>query len=256
MAPNADAMCRKLAGYLGQRLQTEVELVEGVSWSERERRFDAGDVDLCWICGLPYVEKFDNGRSIAVGVAPVMNGERYRGVPVYFSDVMVRADSSLASFADLREQRWAFNEPRSHSGFNVVRHHLATLGHSFSYFGEMVEAGTHQSALRMVISGAVAGAAIDSTVLEAEARDDPASCAKVRAISTLGPSPAPPWVFAATVPHAVRQSVTRCLEEMHHNREGAAVLAGWGIAELRAVTDAFYNPIRRMRHEDHRLQTA
>ena len=200
MAPNADTLCRELVGYLEHRLQTEVELVEGVSWRERERQFDAGDIDLCWICGLPYVDKFDNGRPIAVSVAPVMSAERYGSAPVYFSDVVVRADSSIASFADLRAQRWAFNEPPSHSGFNVVRHHLSTLGHSFRYFGEMVEAGTHQSALRMVIAGAVAGAAIDSTVWEAEARDDTALFVKVRVIATPGPSPAPPWVFAATVP--------------------------------------------------------
>ena len=133
MAQNADVMCRELVGYLGRRLQTEVELVQGVSWEERERRFDAGEIDLCWICGLPYVEKFDNGRLIVVGVAPVMSAERYGGAPVYFSDVLL-APTVLMRASDLRGRRWAFNEPRSHSGFNVVRHHLATLGHSFRYF--------------------------------------------------------------------------------------------------------------------------
>jgi len=223
---------------------------------KRERQFDAGDIDLSWICGLPYVEKVDHRGSIAVSVAPVMSAERYRRAPVYFSDVVVRADSAFASFADLREHRWAFNEPRSHSGFNVVLHHLRTLGYDFRYFGEMIEAGTHQSALRMVISGSVAGAAIDSTVLEAEVRSDPRLSTMVRTIATLGPSPAPPWVFGANVAHTVRETVTRCLAEMHRSEQGATVLGGWGIAELRPVTDAFYDTIRRMRHENHHLETS
>jgi hypothetical protein len=33
---------------------------------------------------------------------------------------------------------------------------------------------------------------------------------------------------------------------MHRDGRGAAVLASWGIRELRVVTDDFYNPIRRM----------
>ena len=92
----------------------------------------------------------------------------------------------------------------------------------------------------------MAGAAIDSTVWEAEVSHDTALFPKVRVIATLGPSPAPPWVFAETVPHTVRETVTRYLAEMHRDRQGAAALGAWGIAELRVVTDAFYNPIRRM----------
>lgn len=255
MAANADSMCRELVQYLASRLETAVELVEAVSWQERERQFDAGEIDLCWICGLPYVEKIDHGSAIAVAVAPVMRAQRYGDAPVYYSDVLVRSDSSHTRFADLRGQRWAYNEPRSHSGFNVVRHHLAMLGQSLGYFGEMVEAGAHQAALRMVLAGEVAGAAIDSTVWEAEARKDASLREQVRAIATLGPSPAPPWVFGATVPAAVRETVTRCLSAMHLCERGAQVLGRWAIAELRVVTDGFYDPIRTMTRDSERLAT-
>ena len=86
-------MCRELAAYLTQRLGVPVALVETSSWQDRERRFDAGEIDLCWICGLPYVEKVDSGVPIGLGVAPVMQGERYGNAPVYFSDVVVHAQS-------------------------------------------------------------------------------------------------------------------------------------------------------------------
>lgn len=246
MAPNADAMCRGLAEYLASALGCPVELVENVPWSERERQFDAGEIDLCWICGLPYVEKADRSDDVALCVAPVMKASRYRGLPVYFSDVLVHAESGHSSFADLRGAAWAYNEPRSHSGHSIVRYHLATLGQTFDYFGSLVEAGTHQAALRMIASRRVAAAAIDSTVLEAELGRDPSLLQSVRAIATLGPSPAPPWVFSASTPRDLRAKVTRCLAGMHRTPGGAAVLARWGIVELRAVNDAEYDPIRRM----------
>jgi phosphonate transport system substrate-binding protein len=87
MAPNADSMCRALAAYVADRLALPVELVESVEWCERERMLDAGEIDLCWLCGLPYVEKVDRGEHLALCVAPVMRSDRYGGVPVYFSAV-------------------------------------------------------------------------------------------------------------------------------------------------------------------------
>ena len=246
MAPNADAMCRNLVAYLAQELEVAVEFVEDVPWHVRERLFDAGEIDLCWLCGLPYVEKIDAGQAIEVCVAPVMRASRYGGLPVYFSDVLVRTDSDYLSFADLYGETWAYNEPRSHSGYNVVRYHLAMLGRNLDYFGRLVEAGSHQTVIDLIARGEVAAAAVDSTVFEAEARRDPSLVRTMRAVETFGPSPVPPWVFSHAVSSELRTRVRHCLTNMHRNAAGAAVLAGWDIAELRRVEDAAYDPIRRM----------
>ena len=246
MAPNADAMCRELATYLAHELDLAVELVDDVPWDARERLFDAGEIDLCWICGLPYVEKFDAGHDIEVCVAPVMRSQRYDGRPVYFSDVLVRADTSYTCLQDLCGETWAYNEPRSHSGYNVVRYHLALLGHTLDYFGTLIEAGSHQTAIELIATGQATAAAVDSTVFEAEARRRPDLFRKLRAIDTLGPSPSPPWVFSRAVTPELRTSVRRCLSNMHRTGAGATVLAGWNIAELCCVDDAAYDPIRRM----------
>ena len=123
MAENANSTCRAIAGYLSQRLSLRTEFVDGISWEEREKLLDLGHIHVCWICGLPYAWKADaQDAAIELAAVPVMRGERYGGRPVYFSDVVVHRDSAIASFADLRGASWAYNEPRSHSGHNVVRH--------------------------------------------------------------------------------------------------------------------------------------
>jgi phosphonate transport system substrate-binding protein len=246
MAPNADDMCCDLVRYLSRTLEIEVEWVGGIAWNERERLFDAAEVDLCWICGLPYADKVDAGQPVELCVAPVMRDPRYGAMPVYFSDIVVRYDSPHVSFADLMGAAWAYNEPRSHSGYNTVRYHLATLGRTLDFFGRVVATGAHQASLSLIVAGEVAAAAVDSTVLEAEVRRDPSLSRKVRVIETLGPSPAPPWVFSHAVSHTARVRIRRCLAHMHRTREGAAVLAGWGIGELRVVDDGAYDAIRRM----------
>jgi phosphonate transport system substrate-binding protein len=246
MAPSADGMCRELAQWLSARLEMPVELVDGVPWQERERRLDSGLVDLCWICGLPYVEKADSGMPLELCVAPVMRAARYGDRPVYFSDVVVRSDSAVRTFDDLEGTTWAYNEPRSHSGFGVVCFHLARRGATLGYFSRLVEAGTHQAALRLVASGAADGAAIDSTVLEAELRQHPSLRKAFRVVDTLGPSPAPPWLMGARLPAELKRRIRLALSCMSADAKGASILASWGIAELRPVAASDYDLMRTM----------
>ena len=58
---------------------------------------------------------------------PVPADPRYQGRAIYFSDVIVRTESPFKTFAELRGKVWAYNERRSHSGYNVVRAYLSKL---------------------------------------------------------------------------------------------------------------------------------
>src|SRR5436305_15120098 len=118
MAPNADSFCATLAHYLSAQMQLPTTFVCDLTWQERERMFDAGQIHICWICGLPYVWKADQGHPLLeLLVALVMQGARYQNRPVYFSDVLVRRTSRLYTFADLRDERRTTN----HGGEHVRR---------------------------------------------------------------------------------------------------------------------------------------
>ena len=146
----------------------------------------------------------------------------------------------------MKGETWAYNEPRSHSGFGIVRYHLAMRGETFAYFGRLVRAGAHQEALRLVQSGEVAAAAIDSTVLEAELSRLPSMLHTLRVIDTLGPSPAPPWVMSSTLPAELKRRIRFALSSMGDDADGSAILASWGISELRPVEADDYDPMRQM----------
>jgi phosphonate transport system substrate-binding protein len=175
-----------------------------------------------------------------------MQGERYGSAAVYFSDVVVRSDSAIERFEQLEGETWAYNEPRSHSGFNVVCYALARQGRTLGFFGKLVEAGAHQSALRKILSGEAAAAAIDSTVLECELERFPQIAGSIRVIDTLGPSPSPPWIISKRVAPRLRASLRACLAGMSADREGRTILGRWNIAALRPIADAGYDAIREM----------
>lgn len=246
-APNSDPMCEEITRYLAAKLGVPAEYVSGIPWQQRERLIDRGDVHVGWICGLPYIWKADTPNpNVELLAAAVMEGDRYQGRPVYFSDVVVRRESPFRSFSDLRGARWAFNEPNSHSGYNVVRYHLATLAEFSGYFGQVIESGSHQRSLEMILDGRIDASAIDSTVLEMEITGRPDLRERIRIVEILGPSPIPPWVVTRDLPDSLRDSLRTVFLEMHQDEAGRAILREGMIARFVPVSDQNYDPIREM----------
>jgi len=236
-----------MAKYIANRLRVKVEFVDGVPWQERERLLYSGAVHAGWICGLPYVLKAGGGRpGIVLLAAPVMADPRYARRPVYYSDIVVRRDSTVRSFADLRGSRWAYNEPGSHSGHNIVRYQLARLGEHAGYFGHVTATGAHQRTLGMIAAGEVDASAIDSTVLETELRRHPELARSLRVVESWGPSPAPPWVMSRRLPAAMRRDLRCVVLSMHREPDGRALLKHACMARFASVSDADYDPIRDM----------
>jgi phosphonate transport system substrate-binding protein len=246
-SPNANFICQCIAQYLGSRLSLPIEFVADIPWPEREERLDAGDIHLGWICGWPYVKKADQQpASVKLVAAPVMQHPRYQQQPVYFSDVIVHQSSNYDRFADLRGVVWAYNEPHSHSGYNLTRYHLARLGEIRGYFGRVVEAGSHLKALDMVLARQIDATAVDSTVLELEFETHPELKAELRLIDTLGPSPIPPWVVTRNLAPQLREAIRRVFWQMHESAEGQKILRQGQLLKMVRVEDRDYDPIRDM----------
>jgi phosphonate transport system substrate-binding protein len=247
LADNARPIYERIAGYLAGVLALPVELLAGVPLEERHRRLDAGDIDLAFICGLPYSQKHDRpDRPIELLCAPVMAAPRYGGRPVYFTDVVVRRDHPARAFADLRGRVWSYNDRDSHSGYNVVRHHLLALGETDGYFGRVVESGAHQSSIQMVLDREVDASGIDSTVLELEMIRRPELGGALRTIATIGPSPIPPVVVARRLDPALGARLRDLFLGMSADPAGRGILAEGLMAGFVPVQDADYDPIRAM----------
>lgn len=247
MAPNMDGFCRDLAGYISKKLSMPVDFIIDLPWQARERMLDEGSVDLCWICGLPYVRKAAlSPGSMEPLVAPVMAGSRYGNVPVYFSDVVVHRDAPYFRLEDLEGATWAYNEPGSHSGYCVVCYELALKGKSLDFFGQVIESGSHQTSLALILKKEVDGSAIDSTVLELEIANHPEIASQIRIVGSFGPSPIPPWVVTRKVPAKVRGALREVLTGMRYDPAAREILMKARISHFDPVDDSDYEPIRVM----------
>ena len=246
-AENADFVVAAITEYIAARLGISAKFIVDMPWQKRESLLDTGKIQVAWICGWPYVRKVDRPEpGIELLAAPVMRDARYKDRPVYFSDVVVRRDSGFSTFADLRGASWAYNEPGSHSGYNVVRYHLATLAEVSGYFGQVVESGAPEVSLQMILDGCIDASAIDRTVLEPELRRDPSIRSRLRIIAILGPSPIPPWVMLRSLSPDRQRSLRELLLAMHRDLEGQAILAQGHMTRFAHVEDSDYDAIRDM----------
>lgn len=243
LAPNMQPVYEFIVQYVGKKLNRPTTLIVGSSFDQ----FAAGEADVGFICGLPYVRLRDQPEPpVTLLAAPVLTGERYGGKPVYFSDVIVQRDSPIQSFADLRGRSWSYNDPDSQSGYNVVRYWLAQHGATFAYFGRVYEAGFHQRSIRLVCGGEIDASAIDSQVLAIELRDNPELASQLRVIDSIGPSPIQPVVAARHVPDPVQADIRAILIEMGHDPAAQAHLPRGFVEGFAPVADSDYDPIRMM----------
>jgi len=238
LAPNVWPVYEFIARTAGAWLGRETRLITGTSIDQ----FAAGEIDVAFICSPPYLRLASRGLVEAIA-APVLQGARYRGEPVYFSDVIVRADSPVQRFDDLRGCRWSYNDVDSYSGYIAPLHHLAELCEGPRFFGQWVDAGSHEASIRLILAGEVAASAIDSQVLAIEMRK-PEIAAAVRTIAVLGPAPIQPVVVASWLPGSLKAELRQILLNLESAPGATDGLAAGRVERFVPISERSYEPIR------------
>jgi ABC-type phosphate/phosphonate transport system substrate-binding protein len=243
LAPNVRPVYEAVAESVGRALGCAVELVDGGGYE----RLEGGEEDVAFICGLPYVRLAEDARpTVEPLAAPILDGDRYGGRPIYYSDVIVARDSSATCFADLRGASWAFNEPESQSGYGITRAALASLGETRGFFGRVIQTGFHQRSIRAVASGDAEASAVDSQVLEIELQHYPDLAEQLKVVDELGPSTIQPVVAAARLPATLREELREAILGVAHDAAARGRLDDGLVRRFVAVADADYDDIRAM----------
>ncbi len=228
--------------YVGERLGTSTTLHVGQSLNE----FATDEADVGFLCGLPYASMSPQTRPVELLAAPVVMGKRYSGKPLYYSDVIVRSDSTYTSFDTLQGGRWAFNEEGSHSGYNVVSYSLLLREKAFDFFGSMLKTGSHFASVQAVLNGQADAAAIDSHVLDVWLQQKPELAQQLRVVEMLGPSTIPPIVISTHVDAQTLSRLQEILCTMHEDIQAARGLHMGLIERFVPIEDGQYDDIRYM----------
>ncbi len=217
-----------------------------------EDPFADGRYDLGWICSTSFVDVHRRSRLATgdpsirlVGVAWVPDDPASGDRPVYFGDLVVAADSSARSLAELAGSRIGCNDPVSLSGHHALRHAITRSGADPASFAELVFTGGHRRSLERLVLGELDAAVIDSVVRRARAVADP-DVARLRVIDRLGPWPVQPLVARVGLDDRVVERIAERLFAAAEEGPLANELARAGLTRLAAVEPSDFDEVRTM----------
>jgi ABC-type phosphate/phosphonate transport system substrate-binding protein len=194
-----------------------VTLVEHPAPLPIEALWARSDKAAVLMCGLP----FSLGRAEAVPIAaPVPSSPAYGGRPVYWSELIVRADSTFASLRDTLGQRVALTTLGSQSGFAALLPMLAAEDHPSGRqsppFRQIIGPTlTPLGSVRAVLEGAAEMAPIDSVALDLLRRHAPGLTDRLRVIGRTAETPIPIFVASPGLEPVLSHGLLAAHEDPH-----------------------------------------
>jgi len=206
-------------------------------------RFAQGLTDIGFVCppSFSWLVGGQDPSVVLVPRAPVYTYAASSGTAVYYSEVVVRADSGMAEFGDLAGRRVGYNDGASLSGFVSVLDRLVDDGRDPGWFGTFKCVGSHRTALELIRAGDIDAAAIDINVYHSWQHEHPTEAAELVSIATLGPYPVQPIVLRTGLAPALLDSVTAQLDRP----EATDAVREFGIVGFAPVNNAVYEELEQ-----------
>ncbi len=231
----------QLLDYIGKRLGRQVELMSDSTYAAVNNGLKAGNIDMAFVCGGPYVEGHD-GFGLELLAAPQVAGKTE-----YHSYIIVHKDSPVKNFKGLKGKSFAFTDPLSNTGKLVPTYMLLNMGETpNSFFSSYLFTSAHDRSIEAVAKGAADGAAIDSLIYDFLALTKPALTSQTKIIEKSPPFGIPPVVVRRGLDPKLKEKLKAILLDMHKDVEGAKILKGMMIEKFVTLNDSAYSSIREM----------
>jgi ABC-type phosphate/phosphonate transport system substrate-binding protein len=222
--PRAAAAWRALFERVFADIPIDIAIVEHGFPQPIESLWAEAELCCAFMCGWPFTRSPLAMQPIA---APVPSPARYRSLPRYCSDFLVRGESGWKRVEDGFGSRFGWMAQNSQSGFNAPRAHLARLRGSDrdSLFSEVIgPLGNPAKVIEALRARGIDMAALDGFYLDLLRYHDPA---RLEGLAVVGSTPwtaipllvAAPAVAGATV-HALRAH----LLTLHERKDYAPLL--------------------------------
>jgi phosphonate transport system substrate-binding protein len=234
----------ELLAYLSRQLNRPVEMVQRQTYAEVNDLIKAGDVDIAFVCTSAYViGQRDFGMELLV--AP-----QVQGATVYYSLLIVPADSPARSMGDLRGKSFAFTDPLSLTGRLYPTSLVKALASTpDTFFARTFFTYSHDNAIKAVADRVADGANVDSLVYDFMTARDPALAGRVRVLQRSPAFGIPPVVVNPRLSPQLKETLRQLLLQMADVGDGRQILRSLMIERFVAVSDRVYDSARALEIE-------
>ena len=212
--PALTAAWRTLLEWVIARAGVEAAVIDYPAPQPLPALWARADMACAFMCGYPFARAQPQPQLLA---APLPSPARYGGQPLYCTDLVVRADSDIATLDDAWGQRLAFTTSESMSGYQAPRRFFAAEA---AARGGRLFASTVGPLLtpRGVVDALLAGQAdvgpLDSYAHDLLRRHEPQLAARLRVIASTPLTPIPALVGAAGLDRDIAECLRAALLEV------------------------------------------
>jgi len=138
-------------------------------------------------------------------------------VPGYYADIIINSCmvERVKNFQDLRGAIWATNSRSSISGHYIMLKTLRENGENPSFFGSVLNSGSHLNSIRMVSLKKADVAMVDSNVLGFALSKNPALKDDIHIFDSIGPFPSYPIMVRSSLSKEIKQTIMDALLNLH-----------------------------------------
>tara|TARA_B100000963_G_scaffold350300_1_gene360388 strand:- start:1755 stop:2606 length:852 start_codon:yes stop_codon:yes gene_type:complete len=226
----------KLTGF-------EIKFIKVTDYNAAVEAMRADRAQIAWYGGKTYIKAAElaNAEAFAAGVRP---GEKDAG---YFTYFVVRADSSLKNFTDVKGKVLSLNSIGSTSGDLIPQVELAKIKLSTTNknnFKKVFYAGSHDACLLAVLNKQADVCGMSSRNFEARLADNTFKRSDVRILHKSDRVPPPPLAYSKKIPLEDRKKIQKTVLEAHKHGK----IGGYGgqMSHYVLVKDSDYDVLRNV----------
>jgi ABC-type phosphate/phosphonate transport system substrate-binding protein len=174
------------------------------------------DLGCALMCGLVRTLSFQRAIPIA---APVVARPRYQGLPIYVTDIVVRASSPFETLEDTFGSRVGYTVRDSHSGYVALREHLLPYRQvrGAPLYGDVVGSLiSPRGVVDALLAGRIDVGPVDSYAHDLMRNTEPQLAREVRTVATTAPTPIPMFVATAQLDEALVQKLQDAFAQVAH----------------------------------------
>ena len=230
------SIVEKLTGF-------EINTIKVTDYNAAVEAMRAGRADIAWYGGKTYIKAAEiaDAEAFAAGVRP---GEKNAN---YFAYFVVKNDSKIKKFSDIKGKVLSLNTIGSTSGDLIPQVELAKINLSTTnkdHFKNVFYAGSHDACLLALLNNQSDVCGMSSRNFEARLADNTFKMEQVRIIHKSDPVPPPPLAYSKKIPLEDRKKIKKAVLEAHKYGE----IGGYGgkMSHYISVEDADYDVLRKV----------
>ncbi len=233
---NLISIVEKLTGF-------KINTIKVTDYNAAVEAMRAGRADIAWYGGKTYIKAAEiaDAEAFAAGVRP---GEKNAN---YFAYFVVKVDSKIKKFSDIKGKVLSLNTIGSTSGDLIPQVELAKINLSTTnkdHFKNVFYAGSHDACLLAVLNNQSDVCGMSSRNFEARLADNTFKLEQVRIIHESDPVPPPPLAYSKKISLEDRKKIKKAVLEAHKHGE----IGGYGgkMSHYISVKDSDYNVLRKV----------